>query len=84
MRETLIKDCPKFRNWHDPCGAYYVGLNECWAEQPRNPPAAPTQREVGHAAKTEIGGQVAHDPEKPLYGFPIGARLAQQKGRASG
>jgi hypothetical protein len=39
---------------------------------------------VSHAAKTEIGGQVAHDPEKPLYGFPIGARLAQQKGRASG
>jgi hypothetical protein len=34
---------------------------------------------VSHAAKTEIGGQVAYDPEKPLYGFPIGARLAQQK-----
>src|SRR4051812_30299779 len=25
MRETLIKDCSRLRNWKDPCGAYYVG-----------------------------------------------------------
>ena len=56
LRETLIKDCPKFGNWHDPCRAYYVGLNEWWAEQPRNEPAAPTQRPVARAAKTGIGG----------------------------
>ena len=36
LRETLIKDCPKFGNWHDPCRAYYVvGLNEWWEKQPR-------------------------------------------------
>jgi hypothetical protein len=34
LRELLIKDCPKFGNWHDPCRAYYLGLNEWWAEQP--------------------------------------------------
>jgi hypothetical protein len=34
LRETLITDCPKFGNWHDPCRAYYVGLNESWETQP--------------------------------------------------
>jgi hypothetical protein len=34
LRELLIKDCPKFGTWHDPCRPYYVGLNEWWAEQP--------------------------------------------------
>jgi hypothetical protein len=52
LRELLIRDCPRYGNWHDPCRAYYVGLNEWWAEQPRNPPAAPTQRGVSHAAKS--------------------------------
>jgi hypothetical protein len=34
LRELLIKDCPRFDSWHDPCRAYYVGLNEWWEEQP--------------------------------------------------
>jgi hypothetical protein len=33
LRELLIEDCPKFRKWHDPCGAYYVGLPEWWKKQ---------------------------------------------------
>jgi hypothetical protein len=36
LRELLIEDCPKFRNWHDPCRAYYVGLKEWWATQAAN------------------------------------------------
>jgi hypothetical protein len=44
LRETLIRDCPKFGNWHDPCRAHYVGLNEWWAEQPRNEETSATRR----------------------------------------
>jgi hypothetical protein len=36
LREVLIKDCPYFGNWHDPCRAYYVGLKEWWERQPRD------------------------------------------------
>jgi hypothetical protein len=35
LRELLTEDCPRLGNWHDPCPAYYVGLNEWWEEQPR-------------------------------------------------
>jgi hypothetical protein len=44
LRETLIRDCPKFGNWHDPCRAHYVGLNEWWAEQRRNEETSATRR----------------------------------------
>ncbi len=36
LREVLIEACPHFGNWHDPCRAYYVGLNEWWKKQPRD------------------------------------------------
>jgi hypothetical protein len=42
LRETLIKDCPRYGNWHDPCRAYYLGLNEWWEKQPRKVETPPT------------------------------------------
>jgi hypothetical protein len=35
LREDFIKDCPRFGNWHDQCGGYYVGLAEWRKRQPR-------------------------------------------------
>jgi hypothetical protein len=34
-RGTLVADCPRFNHWHEPCRAYYVGLNEWWHSQRR-------------------------------------------------
>jgi hypothetical protein len=42
LRELLIKDCPRYGNWHDPCRAYYLGLNEWWEKQPRKVETPPT------------------------------------------
>jgi hypothetical protein len=47
LRETLIKDCPKFGNWHDPCRSYYVGLNEWWDTQPREIIETPARKRGG-------------------------------------
>jgi hypothetical protein len=35
LREKLAQ-CELMGRMYDPCGAYFVGLNEWWAEQPRN------------------------------------------------
>jgi hypothetical protein len=45
LRETLIANCPKFGNWHDPCRAYYVGLDEWWEKQPRDASSSAPNRQ---------------------------------------
>ena len=45
LREILIADCLRVGNWHDPCRAYYVGLNEWWETQPREPSSGAPNRQ---------------------------------------
>ncbi len=58
LRETLIKDCPRFGNWNDPCRAHYVGLVEWWDTQPRT-----EESPRGSATHVGCADEIRHHPQ---------------------